>query len=140
MHPRPLLSYALIALSCTLYAAPADAAPRTFARELDRLEAAGALDVTTHDADLSLYRSVKATAKRLRGTRRAELAGALAAVDGIAARGAMRAWRLAPLRLTLQRNLEWWPAQPLLATGARTGFAGSQLVWQRVAGQGLQLH
>src|SRR3954469_7967161 len=97
MRLTPLLRYACIALLCAFYAAPAEAARRSFPGELDRLEAAGAIDVATHDADLALYRGVKATSKRLRGTRRAELAGALATVDGIAARGAVRAWRLPPL-------------------------------------------
>ena len=42
--------------------------------------------------------------------------------------------------LELQRNLEYWPAQPLLANGQRIVFEGSELVWQEVPGQGLHLH
>ena len=42
--------------------------------------------------------------------------------------------------LELQRNLEYWPAQPLLANGQRIVFDGSELVWQEVPGQGIHLH
>ena len=58
----------------------------------------------------------------------------------MAARGQLRAGRLYPLFLTLQRNAEWWSAQPLLVSGQRVSFEGSELVWQYVPGQGIQLH
>ena len=58
----------------------------------------------------------------------------------MARRGALRASRLAPLFLTLQRNREWWSAQPLLSSGQRVTFQDSELVWQYVPGQGLQIH
>ena len=120
---------------------PRDAAKaKTVPRELARMLAAGAIDPVTHAADLALYRDVKATAKRLSGTRRVQLAGTVAVVDGIAARGELTPARLAPLRLTLSRNREYWTASPLLASGARVSFPGSQLVWQNVPGQGLALH
>ena len=62
-------------------------------------------------------------------------------VDGIARRGQLRAARLAPVFLELQRNLEWWGGgQPLLANGQRITFEGSELVYQEVPGQGLHLH
>jgi hypothetical protein len=119
----------------------ADAAnERTIARELSRLYSAGAIDQATHDADRAIYNDVKRRIKRLTGLRRAQLAGALAAVEGMAARGQLRASRLYPLFLTLQRNAEWWSAQPLLANGQRVTFPGSELVWQYVPGQGIQLH
>jgi hypothetical protein len=134
-----------VALLCTLAlgaAVPAvDAAQKkTIARELSRLHATGAIDQVTYDADRAIYLDVKRRIKRLTGTRQAQLAGALATVQGIAARGQLRASRLYPLFLTLQRNAEWWSAQPLLANGQRVTFSGSELVWQYVPGQGIQLH
>src|SRR5215207_5582680 len=122
--------------------APAHAGkPRkTLARELDTLYRRGLIDQATYDADRAVHADVKRTIRSLRGARRAELAGALASVEGMAARGALRASRLYPLFLTLQRNREWWSSQPLLASGQRVTFAGSELVWQYVPGQGLQLH
>ena len=117
------------------------AKPRTaIARELGKLYARGAIDPATYAADRAIHRDVKRTIKSLDGARRAELAGALATVEGIAARGSLRAGRLYPLFLTLQRNREWWTSQPLLAGGQRVKFDGSELIWQYVPGQGLQFH
>ena len=119
----------------------ADAAKKkTIARELSKLYAAGAIDQATYDGDRAIYADVKRRIKRLTGARKAQLAGALASVEGIAARGQLRAGRLYPLFLTLQRNAEWWSSEPLLANGQRVSFEGSELVWQYVPGQGIQLH
>jgi hypothetical protein len=121
--------------------ASADAAKRrTFPGEVARLVAGGTLDPVTGAADVALYRDAKATAKRLRGTRGAQLGGAVANVEGIAASGQLTAARLAPLRLTLSRNREWWTTRPLLGSGARLTFPGSQLIWQYFPGEGLALH
>ena len=122
--------------------APAQAAqPRpTIARELTQLYERGQIDLATYDADRAIHTDVKRAIRDLSGMRRAELAGVLATVEGIAARGSLRASRLAPLFLTLQRNLEWWSSRPLLAAGQRVTFEDSELVWQYVPGQGLQLH
>jgi hypothetical protein len=134
-----------VALLCTLAlvatSPTADAAKKkTIAGELSKLAASGAIDEATYAADRAIYLDVKRRIKRLTGARKAQLAGALATVEGIAARGQMRAARLYPLFLTLQRNAEWWSAQPLLANGQRVTFSGSELVWQYVPGQGIQLH
>jgi hypothetical protein len=137
---------AWIAVLCTLLlgagGAVAHAAkPRkTVARELGKLYRSGAIDQATYDADRAIHADVKGTIRRLTGTRRTELAGALATVERMAARGSLDAARLYPLFLTLARNREWWSAQPLLGAGQRVTFAGSELVWQYVPGQGLQLH
>jgi hypothetical protein len=64
----------------------------------------------------------------------------LATVEAIAARGSLRRGRLYPLFLTLQRNREWWSAEPLLGAGERVTFDGSELIWQYVPSQGLQFH
>jgi hypothetical protein len=146
MARRRSIRCARIALICTLTlgvgGAVADAAkPRkTIGRELTRLYASGQVDQATYDADRAVYADVKRTIKRLTGTRKLELAGVLETVGRIAERGDMRASRLYPLFLTLERNREWWSAQPLLASGQRVTFPGSELVWQYVPRQGLQLH
>jgi hypothetical protein len=137
---------ALIALVCVLTsgagaaAAPAAKPRKTIARELAKLYQRGAIDQATYDADRAIHRDVKRTIRSLDGTRRTELAGVLATVERMAARGSLRASRLPPLFLTLARNREWWSAQPLLASGQRVSFEGSELVWQYVPGQGVQLH
>jgi D-glucuronyl C5-epimerase-like protein len=135
-----------IALLCVLAlgagAAAAHAAkPRkTIARELTKLYQRGAIDEATYAAHSAIHSDVKRTIRGLSGPRKLELAGALATVDRMATRGALRASRLAPLFLTLQRNREWWSAQPLLTSGQRVTFEDSELVWQYVPGQGLQFH
>ena len=124
-------------------AAPAGAKARaaaTFGGELTRLLAAGQIDRATLDVGRATYRSVRATARRLAGARRAELDGVLRVVDGIAARGELTPSRIPPLVLTLERNEEWWSTRDPIASGARVSFPGSQLVWQAVRGQGLQFH
>ena len=113
---------------------------KTIARELTKLYQRGQIDQATYAADRAIHADVKRTIKGLTGTRKAELAGVLASVERMAARGSLRAARLYPLFLTLARNREWWSTQPLLGSGQRVTFEDSELVWQYVPGQGLQLH
>jgi hypothetical protein len=113
MARRRTFDCALIALLCSLTlgvggpAAHAAKPRKTIASELRKLYEAGAIDQATYDADAAIHAGVRRTIRSLEGTRKAQLAGALAAVDGIAARGDLRASRLYPLFLTLQRNAEW---------------------------------
>jgi hypothetical protein len=139
------LRCAAVALLCTLTGLSASpqahaAKAPTIGTELTRLYERGAIDAETYTADRAIQRDVKRTIRRLSGARRAELAGVWESVQGMAARGALRASRFPPLFLTLQRNREWWSSEPLLAAGARVTFPESELVWQYVPGQGLQLH
>ena len=134
-----------IALLCALAlgagAPGADAKKKkTVASELRKLYKAGTIDQITYDTDRAILADVKRRIKRLTGTRKAQLAGVLATTEGMAARGQLRAARLYPIFLTLQRNAEWWSENQLLASGARVSFPGSELVWQYFPGQGLQLH
>ncbi len=137
---------AWIALLCTLFlgvgggVAHAAKPRKTIASVLDKLYAQGEIDQPTYDTDRAIHAGVKSTIKGLTGSRKAELAGALSAVEGIAARGWLRASRLYPLFLTLARNQQWWSSQPLLAAGQRVTFQDSELIWQYVPGQGLQFH
>jgi hypothetical protein len=112
---------------------------RTVARELARLRDRGAItpeDYATRRVD---YSNAKRVAKRLKGTRKTELNAVILTLESIARRGKLTRSRIAPLWLTLDRNVEWWTTGPLLASGRRTGFSGSVLVWQYYPGQGLQI-
>lgn len=135
------MKFLLCAVACTLLAAaPADARRTTVIGELKRMEASGAI---THDEYVShrrAYEGARAFARRLKGARRVNMSGAIRAVEGIAARGALTVSRLAPLWLTLRRNREYWASQPLPANGQRFSFPGSELVWQFFPGQGWHLH
>ena len=60
-------------------------------------------------------------------------------MHNIAAAGQLTASRLPALFATLAANRQWWANGPLLASGQRVEFAGSQLVWEYYPGQGIQL-
>ncbi len=66
--------------------------------------------------------------------------GLLASVDRMAARGVLTPSRLVPVWLQLRRNREWWSNGPLLVSGQRVSFAGTELVWQYFPGEGIQIH
>jgi hypothetical protein len=129
-----------LALGATGAAAHAAKPRKTIARELSKLYRQGKIDQPTYSAHRAVHDDVKRTIRGLSGVRRTELAGVLASVERMAARGSLRASRLAPLFLTLQRNREWWSSQALLSSGQRVSFQDSELVWQYVPGQGLQIH
>ena len=112
---------------------------KTVVRELKRLRDRGAITPEEYAQRRGSYDEAKRTAKRLNGTRKTELTAVILTLDDIARRGKLTRSRLAPLFLTLDRNVEWWTTGPLMTSGQRTGFSGSELVWQYYPGQGLQI-
>jgi hypothetical protein len=143
MRRRRTVRHAFVTTLCLLSAGPAVAHARqvpTVTGELDRLAAAGTIAPEAAATYRAVYADAKAKAKRLSGTRKAELGGVVADLEDMAGRGQLAApSRLPALFLTLQRNAEYWPGQPLLKAGARYSFPGSELVFQVYAGHGLQL-
>ena len=132
------LCCAFVAVLCSV--STADAAQRpTVTAELERLTAAGAVTPEVAAAHRALYVDARAKAKRLTGARKAELGGVVSDLEDMAARGQFEPSRLPALFLTLQRNVEYWPTQPLLGAGARISFPGSELVFQLYPGHGLQI-
>jgi hypothetical protein len=115
---------------------------RTVSRELGRLAAAGAITPTERAERVAAFNAVKRTVKRLPkgSTRRNELAGVVAGVEGIAARRSLTGPRLVPLWLTLEQNRAYWTTHTSGPSTRRISFPGSQLVWQWFPGQGLQIH
>ena len=92
-------------------AVPAEGATkRTVKSELNRLAAAGQITTTDRDERLSFFNATKRAAKRLpRGTtRKTELTGVVANVEGIARLKRLTGPRLVPLWLTLERNRTYW--------------------------------
>src|SRR5215208_4458426 len=112
---------------------------RTVLRELARLRDRAAITPEDYTARRASYTRAKQTARKLTGTRKRELTAVIATLDGIAQRGKLTATRVAPLFLTLDRNVEWWTTGPIPASGQRVGFAGSELVCQYFAVQGMQI-
>jgi D-glucuronyl C5-epimerase C-terminus len=119
--------------------AGATKAERTVVSELTRLRDSGAITPDDYSARRQTYHDAKYAARGLTGRRRLELNAVRGTLDAIADRGQLTPSRIPPLFLTLQRNTEWWTQGPLLSSGQRTGFSGSELVWQYYPGQGLQI-
>jgi len=111
----------------------------TFLSELARLHKSGGLPTPTYQADVGAYSQALATERKLRGTRRTELTAITVTMHDIAASHQLTVSRLPAMMATLAANQQWWTQGPLLASGQRVEFAGSQLVWQYYPGQGIQL-
>lgn len=106
---------------------------------LDALLASGQIDQPTYDARTATIKRALRAYRKLTGTRKAELAAVIANADSIATAGALTPTRLEPVFVTLARNTEWWTDGPLLTSGKRVSFAGSQVIWQYYPGQGIEL-
>jgi D-glucuronyl C5-epimerase-like protein len=139
---RPPVAAAAIAtwFAVCLTAPPAPAAGQgTVPGELRRLLAAGAISPERHDGWRAAWDDAVRTHRRLDGARRRALGAVLSNTRSVAAAGLLTPTRGAALLLTVQRNRAWWASRPLLGSGARVTFPGSELVWQHYPGQGLQL-
>jgi hypothetical protein len=97
------------------------------------------IDQPTYRSDLSAFNGALATEKRLRGTRRTELQSVTETMHQIAATHQLTASRLPAVFATLAANVQWWTQGPLLTSGQRVEFSGSQLVWEFYPGEGIQL-
>jgi hypothetical protein len=111
----------------------------TFLSELARLHRTGAVSTASYQADVNAYNQALATERKLRGTRRTELTAVTVTMHDIAASHQLTVSRLPAMMATLAANQQWWTQGPLLSSGQRVEFAGSQLVWQYYPSQGIQL-
>jgi hypothetical protein len=137
------LAGCLLAGVLPLLAPAADATARvarpTVPGALQSLQRSGALSVSAAAQYEATYRHAGALLKKLSGTRREELASVLSNVQQIAGGGQFIASRLPALFLTLERNVQWWGSEPLLAADQRVSFAGSRIVWEHYPGQGIEI-
>jgi hypothetical protein len=120
-------------------AARARAAGRTVRSELQRLLDSGQIKQAQFDKRIFQYEKAQKNLRDLSGTRAFELARVIGTTEGLAARGQFIPSRLEPIFLTLERNRQWWTTGSIPANGERIRFAGSLLIYQYYAGQGLQL-
>lgn len=137
--PAPAASRQAPATSMRRFGTRAAAAKRTVRGELARLLAAGAIDQATHDDKRRIYADAQRLRGKLGGARKAALAAVLRNLEDVTASGELTPSRLPALFETVARNRQWWSNGPLLRHGARVSFAGSKLVWQFYAGEGLQI-
>jgi D-glucuronyl C5-epimerase C-terminus len=114
-------------------------AGRTVRGELARLYRAHAISPTAYRRYATSVNTALTEVGRLSGTRAAELSAVLGNLHSMAVAGTLTPSRLPVLFLTLDRNRQWWRSGPLLRNWQRVQFAGSQLVWQYYAGQGIEL-
>ena len=96
-----------------------------------------AADARRYAGRLSWLRRAK---HRASGRRRAELAGVLGGVRALAARGDLTPSRMSAVFLQAKRNAQFWPTARLPAAGDRFSFRGDPVVFEYVAGHGLQIH
>jgi hypothetical protein len=115
------------------------AADRNVRTELARLRRRHQISTADYLRYLGSFNAALGSARRLRGTRAVELESVIQNVHAIAASGELTPSRLPALFLTLDRNRQWWTTGPLLGSGQRVEFAGSELVWQYYPGQGIEL-
>ncbi|MGI8414104.1 MAG: D-glucuronyl C5-epimerase family protein [Solirubrobacteraceae bacterium] len=111
----------------------------TVRSQLTRLYRTHAITRSTYRRYSADFDSALASVRRLGGTRGAELEAVIQNLHDIAAGGLLTVSRLPALFETLQRNRQWWSTGPLLSSGQRVEFAGSELVWEYYPGQGIQL-
>jgi len=116
------------------------AAPQvTIGTTLEKLYRRGEITLTEYRSDRGVLLRAIRTAARLRGTRAVELYSVLTNMHDMAVEGELTASRLPATFLTLDQNRQWWSTGPLLASGQRVQFAGSELVWEYYPGQGIEL-
>jgi hypothetical protein len=111
----------------------------TIATTLSKLYRTGQIDGAEYARYHTSLEAAIRTAARLRGTRAVELYSILTNMHRLAVAGELTSSRLPALFLTLDNNRHWWSTGPLLASGQRVQFAGSQLVWEYYPGQGIEL-
>jgi len=112
---------------------------RTVAGELVRLYRSHQISAGAYRRYSSSFSAALSAERRLKGTRKAELTAVTENLHQLAAGGFFNPSRLGVLFLTLDRNRQWWSSGPLLGSGQRVEFTGSQLVWQYYPRQGLEL-
>jgi hypothetical protein len=117
----------------------AEAADRNVRTELARLRRRGEISAADCSRYLGSFNAALGTVRRLRGTRAVELESVVQNIHAIAASRQLTPSRLPALFLTLDRNRQWWTTGPLLGSGQRVEFAGSELVWEYYPGQGIEL-
>ncbi len=111
----------------------------TIGSVLSKLLAGNAINQAAYAQYSASLNAALGAESKLSGTRRTELTAVTETLHQIAASKQMTPSRLPALFATLDANRQWWTTGPLLYSGERVEFAGSQLVWQYYPGQGIQL-
>jgi D-glucuronyl C5-epimerase C-terminus len=119
-------------------AKPAASKP-TISSALQSLQRSAQITPAEYTKYAAAYSAAKRSLTKLSGTRRAELGAVMANVEAMAAGGYFIASRLPVIFYTLEHNRQWWTSEPLVGNGTRVSFAGSKIVWEHYAGQGIEI-
>lgn len=108
--------------------------------ELARFKKSKAISKAAYNEYVASYKRAKRARRGLTGQRGNEMAAVLSNLDWMASVGRLEPSRLPALFLTLDRNRELWATRSdLPLSRGRVEFAGSEIVWEYYAGQGLQI-
>jgi len=113
--------------------------PVTFLQALLNLRNKGTLDAADYQRDVQAWNQAISEQRHVTKWRAAQLGGATATLDELAADKQVTVARLPVLMLTLRNNTSYWKTGPALGDGASVQFQGSELVWEYYAGSGIQL-
>jgi hypothetical protein len=137
--PDPIRARAATAAAAAKPKPPKKPPEKTVASELVRLRNSGAITPAQYAAYSGSFNAALASETRLRGTRATELEAVITNLHNIAAGGKLTPGRLPVLFQTLEYNRQWWTSGPIPSAGTYVEFAGSELVWEYYAGQGIEL-
>ena len=112
---------------------------KTVASELVRLRNSGAITAAQYAAYNASFNAALAAAMLWRLVITASSSEARVPPRWRSAAGKLTPARLPVLFQTLDNNRQWWTSGPIPAAGSYVEFAGSQLVWEYYAGQGIEL-
>jgi D-glucuronyl C5-epimerase C-terminus len=112
---------------------------KTVSSELTRLLKAGAIASSQYATYNGAWNAALNTQRHLHGTPARELEAVIQNMHSIAVAGKLTPGRLPVLFLTLGYNRQWWASGDVPSSGSYVEFAGSELVWEYYAGQGIEL-
>ena len=112
---------------------------RVVGRSLRKARRTHRIGSADHGQYRRIYSRARRADRRLGGARGAQLTAVIATLEQIALHGRLTAARMPALFLQLQRNTEYWPSKPYLASGDRVSFRGSEMLFEYYPGQGLQI-
>lgn len=116
----------------------AQSGPSVYAA-LEAAVASGQITAEQQAGYRTVYEAARQARGELPGAQRTQLSSAVVTVERIAGRRQLVPERMPALFLQLERNLEFWPSNPVPPAGTRVVFAGSPVIFQVYPGQGLQL-
>jgi hypothetical protein len=137
--PTPAPAPARVAAAHAARAAKRKAPQKTVRSELARLLRAHAITSSQYGTYSASFNAALDTERHLHGTPGTELEAVIENLHNIAAAGKLTPGRLPALFETLDYNRQWWVSGAVPTPGQYVEFAGSQLVWEYYAGQGIEL-